>query len=357
MVPRHPIGALGVLIAVVVPACSRDAQLPLVFAGDNYDYRAEARAADDVCAGTFEYLDRAVGSLSNTFELDDRLISFGFAPENLSEFCSGDVIGCAHGGTAYSKEAVHLHEVVHALRRDRLAAAPFEEGAAEAFGDDWGLFGTPAGNTVEVISDWTRGDGPPSDYPRLGHFVSFMKAEYGMAGLLDFLERAAEGASFEQLRAVFADTFGESLAEAATRYEQSYPLCDAPRFRDDAVECGGDSVGLPGDGDGPLTMSIPISCQDSEVVGPRRGEMWRSIALSSKNRAMYNIRVEPIGAGTVRFSECDRSCFAEDEIHFEAGFVSTQRCLEKSTYLLRLSADTDSVVEFDVRFAFVGPCS
>lgn len=341
---------------VALNACRDEPEPPpIVWEGDLVRYRADEEHAGEVCEGTFQYLDAQALHLFGVFRRESRALDFSYLPAGTGPFCREHALGCTVEGHAFTTEAVHVHELVHAVRTDSLAFRALEEGAAEAFGDDWSL-APITGDLLEILETRSRdslllGE----EYPRLGHFVSYLAAEYGAEDAVALLDETSLSGDFGSVELASESVLGESIQSIASRYASDYPECEAPRFRDDAVECSGQPLDLPV-AEGAETMArFEIDCADSDTVGPRLGEVWRNVVLRAPRRARYQVDLtSSSGTATMRLTECGRSCFATDELSFETTGLIGPLCLDATDYLLRISIPEGATDEVSLGVSYVG---
>ncbi len=353
---------MGATVLVLVPLCScAESQPPLppiIWEGQNLRYRTH-EPADAVCAGSFEHLDQRAGYLAELFESTE-IVDYSWTPgDQLQAYCSSS-LGCARGSEAFSALALHEHELFHAVRA-RAAYAGIEEGMATFFGDDFRL-STPNGDIRNILRNAnTVGEIPTSDYPKLGHFTSYIDAEFGTNALVELDHRSASDDSYSQFEVLVEGIVEVPLTEIISGYELDYPSCGTRAFRHDGFECGMPGVELPGLEDDGIDLEFEVSCSQPDTLGPRNGEIWRNVPLTVFEDSVYEISVwpaqEPID-GSVIFDRCGTSCFEhEDAFGLSAGIVANiNPCMRRGTYLLRLTVPEGTVGRFQllaraVRFA------
>lgn len=222
---------------------------------------------------------------------------------------------------------------------------PLEEGLAEAFGDDWDRFHVQ-GNIRELLQDPT-GNGyiPGLGYGLAAHFVSYLRADYGLSTLIELDGRTDYDQSYASAAAAFEQAYGQPLDEVIETYEAEYPLCDQSTLRDKGYDCSLNVIEAPTEIGERVRVTIPLSCDDPAVLGPRLGERWTTRTLDVKVAGRYVISGRPLEAGPfelVEISRCDISCFdyAEDSLSRLTGNqFGGAYCLEASRYLFRFAVE------------------
>ena len=94
---------------------------------------------DEVCAGSWVVQDQYVGMLADLLGVTLKSpLNYAYITETeREEYCfAPDLLGCYYEGKAYSKYAVHLHELAHgvAAAGDIKGPEAFQEGLAEVEG-------------------------------------------------------------------------------------------------------------------------------------------------------------------------------------------------------------------------------
>ncbi|MFV8750742.1 hypothetical protein ACNOYE_09345 [Nannocystaceae bacterium ST9] len=155
-------------------------------------------------------------------------------------WCSEPAAACAREGRVYTQSVPDEHELVHALRRNRLPAV-FEEGLACVFGDI-GWARTPASRErlLEILESSDPVDF--SDYARAGHFVAFLLERDGLGPLTRLGAIANYHDDSSKVRDSFEEVYGISLDQALAEYE-SYPDCVDLAWKDRRIACS--QAGIP----------------------------------------------------------------------------------------------------------------
>lgn len=343
-----------------------DATPPIVWEGEHLRFGTDEDLSS-LCAGTLPFADGFVGFLNERFDREQQVVDYYWTPEGLVEPCEDITLGCSFGSVAYGRIPLIQHELTHAVRGDDDASPPLEEGLAELFGDDW-VPDDPLSSPVSLMFEsYDRGTRLPSSYyPTAGHFSSFLRAQYGEASLLEFVEISEQEDSWEQTMDRFQASFGFPIDDAFDAYEE-YPECDRTMYRANGFECGQSPRMLSTIPYERVDVDVVMSCDEDGVVGPRQNERWTTVVLEVPLDGFYNVEFAKIGGqapGRIRFRECDQSCLVRDEDHpfvFDLAVESqAQRdeafspmgefCIWSGRYLVRLAVDADDEGDFLLQF-------
>ena len=349
---RPPLACVG-LGVVLLSACENTARPPLLWEGEHLRFGTN-QDFDMVAEANLEYADAYTGHLKSVLGAPDSLVvDFYWLPEEdgRAPYCERDVTACTQGRAIYSSLIVDEHELVHGVGSYHGDAfIPVEEGLAEYLGDD-GEWNRPAvqGDAGDVMAQY-GGDAhiPYQYYPRMGHFVSYVVGVYGLDTLMDYARPSDKYESVETTEVHWEDAFGVSLDSTLAEYEQ-YPVCPAHLFRDDAFDCGRDAVAVISEG---MQIEIPIGRQDPDVLGPRYGEIWKTVAVDLSLTGYYSIHASVRGGDTsirVRMSRCDADCSdaSEDPYYEPVLGVFAGWCARSGGHTIRVWAppEADDVLE------------
>jgi hypothetical protein len=330
-----------------------------------------------VCAGTLPYADSVAGYLAEVFGTDGAQFDVYWVPGDIMRYCRDrPVLGCGTDDGVFSEYVLHQHEFVHALRRDDLGYIPLEEGLAEAYGDDWLPSREIVGDEFEMFKS---SDGEqhlaPTAYPLAGFFASFIRARDGADALVDLVHETERGESFTEARSAFDEVLRQPFEEIVVERDSTYPRCDSTFSRDNGHDCAQQAHPGPASPGDEVIIDIPMDCSRDDVLGPRRGERWKTIAIEIPTSGLYLVGADKVGGtgpGTLRFRRCGQSCFDDtttqgfafswlgadatmalepvdaprgfdDPGAFEAGCVAAGR------YTVRASVAEDDVGSFQLR--------
>lgn len=328
---------------------------PIVWEGEHLRYRSD-ESVDAICGGTFQHLDERVAHIAEIFNLPPEVVvDYSWTPgEALGEYCESS-LGCAIDRSAFSKMASDEHELFHATRG--AAAYPgLEEGLAVMYGDNRRLPGEVNGNIEEVLRNSRKfGEIDALNYPRLGHFVSYLRAEFGQDELAALDRRSDISHNYAQLSASIEAEFGVPMEDLLADYTTRYPICQPTQYRYDGFECGSEGLVLPPGDDGKIATTIPISCDDPDTLGPRGGKIWKTVSLHIPEEGQHDISL--FGGGSlparITIDACDVSCFdVETAYHLEVGgLLNSFACFKKGTYRIRIEIDADARGDFEVEIS------
>ncbi|MCH9688639.1 MAG: hypothetical protein K0V04_44820 [Deltaproteobacteria bacterium] len=339
--------------ATICGACMTEPELPPVqWEGQRIRFRSD-EALDSVCAGTLSHLDDRAAHMAEIFGAPRRVVDYVWAPgAALGEYCELPTLGCAVDGRSYSVFALDEHELFHAVTSPP-AHRGLEEGLAVAFGDDRELPGTVEGTDLPaILAEVGRTVQPAAqDYPRLGHFVSYLRSNYGVGGLAELAANSEVADGREQLDASLQLAFGDHLETVLDDYG-AYPVCDSTHFHYDGFDCGRNIIPLPADGAPKLDSTLRVACDEPETLGPRSGEQWTLVTLSVPAEGRYLLSVYPTNgvSANIRLRRCDASCAEVDDwLPPDGGFwMGLNPCLRQGLYSLRLAVPVGTAGEFRI---------
>ena len=353
--PRSPTTPWALTALLAVAACApedspRDIP-PITWSGDFLDY-APQDGAYEPCAGTLPYMDRYVSLVASTMgvPIEEPLV-YVHGSEGEETFCPHeDTLGCAFDDSVYSLVVPQEHELVHGVRgRLGFSHLFFEEGTAEVFGDDapFSLRVTSNGDLLEGIESANGQDGlPTSWYPRAGHFVAFLHDRHGPQVTEALLRRTDAFSSAAEAIAVLEEAAGEGFDEIRQEYE-GLEECDQRHYRYPLYGCD-EPTALRArcDGSEAITIEERIACDDPSTIGPRDGEIWKSIGIEVPEDGEYTFvsyTDESALGDSILVEECSMRC---DSIVSEQpmGFVIPQVpvFLRAGRYSLRLTRPKDA---------------
>jgi hypothetical protein len=361
---------MSVLLAQAAASACADHLPPVVWEGEHVTFASDANVGE-ICGGTLSRLDSITGHLGGVFGLSGTpRIDYYWAPEGVGAYCEGDPWGCTRHTTVFSEHVLHQHELVHAVRdTDRSSYDPFEEGLAEAFGDDWDP-PTVFGGDVRTMwkTDW-NGHLPDAYYPLAGYFVSYLVAEYGIDATMVFDRASSYRDSSRETNDRFESSFGESIDQAIAGVDEEYPRCEQTRYRDNSFECMQPAITAVGD----LELSVAMGCEQGDVLGPRRGERWKTVVIEIPETGVYDYGFAKIGGtepGRLKVRRCGQSCFDVEGAQWDGfslfddeaapddeqlGDISLSACFAAGRYVARFAVDEDDAGDFLLRLDFGHP--
>jgi hypothetical protein len=364
--PRGRLASLATgLVLAVASGCNDEPPLPpIVWEGEHLRFGTDA---DDstICAGTLPYLDGVVGHLGEVFGRPDVRVSYYWLPDGTEVYCPDAPEGCVNDRGTFSRHTIHQHELVHAVRWPGGLYHPFEEGLAEAFGDDWNRF--PVQGDIRDLLEDPVGNHylPGAGYGLAAHFVSYLNADYGLETLIEFDASTDYEQSYASASAAFERVYDEPLDDVVDEYESEYPRCDQPTLRHKEYDCSRNVVEVSGMLGERVERNVSLSCDDQAVLGPRLGKRWTTMTLDIEVRGRYFINGRPSQEDRtfdfVEISRCDLSCFdyGDDELSRVTGnYLGGGHCVDPGKYLFRFSVDesVDNDYVFNIERADYPPC-
>ena len=358
------LGLLSGLLLAVVGGCADAPPLPpIVWEGEHLRFGTDADETV-LCAGTLLYLDGVAGYLGETFGRPEAGVDYYWLPEGTDGYCPDDAEGCANDRGTFSRYPIHRHELVHAVRWPSRMQLPFEEGLAEAYGDDWNRFPVE-GDIGDLLRD-PAGNGyiPGQGYGLAAHFVSYLQADHGFDALLELDAATDYEQSYSDAAAAFERVYDQPLEAVIEQYEAEYPRCSTLTFRDKGFDCNRNVIEAPTEIDQEVRTTISLSCDDPAVLGPRGGQRWTTRALEVTVAGRYYVTGRPLDEQQpiefVAIRKCDASCIdAWDSLSSLTGSqFGSGHCLEPARYLFRFAVaeDLDNDSELAVARVDYPPC-
>jgi hypothetical protein len=326
---------------------------PITWVGEHLEY-APQDGAPEPCAGTLEYMDRFVARVAEEMGVELGQPMVFVHGEDAAAVCENPgVYGCAFEGGVHARGVPMEHELVHGVQRQHGGSMRFfEEGTAEAFGDD-----TPMPNRARASGDVVEGMLAGSNrtlsmewYPRAGHFAAFLHEHYGpevttalllrtdwdsTAGMAVTVLEQSTGLAFEEILA------GYSAEPTCSQTQYRYPLVPCEQSADLRPRCNG-TVEL-----GP----VRVACDDPSTLGPRdRDGMFRYVTLEVEQDGLYEVTVSDERQRFVPFSlkECALGCDSILAGHAHADDV-VPTFLRAGRYVLRVGRYPEFPFEAVVR--------
>jgi len=345
---RHVLAAVAA--CVLLAGCQETERPPLLWEGEHLRFGTN-EDFDEIADANLDHADAYTGHLKRLLGAPDSLVvDFYWLPEDggRAPYCNDrDVTACTQGRAVFSALVVDEHELVHAVGSHHgNAFIPIEEGLAEFLGDD-GEWNRPAvqGDAGEVMARYGgRARIPYEYYPRMGHFVSYVVSVHGLDALMDYARPSEKYESYQTTRARWEDAFGVPLDAVLDAYGE-YPICPAHSFRDDAFDCGSDLDAVISEG---TVLEIPIGGGDAETLGPRYGEIWKTIAVDLAIPGYYSIHPtirDGHDSVRLRIAQCETDCGDASEVpYYEPQLgVFAGWCTRSGRHTIRVWAPPDVV--------------
>ncbi|MCA9706254.1 MAG: hypothetical protein KDK70_10435, partial [Myxococcales bacterium] len=339
------------LVALALGAgCKATPRPPLQWEGEHLRFGTD-EPFESIAEANLEYADDYTGYLKQLLGAPESLVvDFYWLPgEGEREpFCVRDILACTHGVAVYSMLVVDEHELVHAVGsyHDN-AFIPIEEGLAEYLGDD-AERARPSlsGDPVQVMSEYAGAEGIPYPaYPLMGHWVSHVVAAHGLDALMAYARPSDKYESYATTAERWQRALGQSLEATLDEYE-NYPHCPAHLFRSDGFDCSREDALAITEG---TVLEIPIGLDDPDTLGPRYGEIWRTIAVDLPITGTYQLHPSLRSGGShedvrIRISRCDTDCSdASDDPYIEPWVGIVQNwCARAGRHTVRISTDPET---------------
>jgi hypothetical protein len=321
-----------------------------------------------VCEGSIDFTESFIGEIAGQLPeglaLSEPVTVQYVTGETLDQEdpCGIPGLKCASRGHAYTTDAVDLHELVHAVRELAYAGhvpgpAVLEEGLAVLFSSDAQVF--PAGHLDLGELDHIGLDDPLSgpDYPRAGHFVSYLATVLGMLPLVEFVG-AAEGLEVvDDYASIYAASTQRDWNADLAAYSD-YPACELYELAHRPVECGDDTGAVVLE-EGTAHTLVDLSdfgCGHEQGIGPVLGRVWAYAVVDVPDVAdttwFLDLVVDlPDDSGfEVQVVSCEGGCASGF-----TGFRSSERDLFEAIEfspgrsIVRFSQDVGAVSDIEIR--------
>lgn len=344
------------LAAAGAASCAPEGQPeipPITWVGQHLEY-APQDGAPEPCGGTLEYMDRFVALVAEEMGVEVREAVVFVHGEDAAAVCDNPgTDGCAFEGGVYARNVPLEHELVHGVQRQYGGVMRFfEEGTAEAFGDDMrGSTRAPAsGDVVEGMIAGSNRKLPLEWYPRAGHFAAFLHEHHGPEVTTALLLRTDWDSTAGMAVTVLEQSTGLAFAEILAAYSAE-PTCRQRQYGQPLVPCE-QPADLRLQCDGTVELGpVRVACDDPSTLGPREYDgMFRYFTLEVQREAPYTITTYDERGGFVPFSlkECTLGCDSLLTGHVHAEDV-VPAFLRVGRYVLKVSRSPELAVDVVVR--------
>lgn len=265
---------------------------PITWVGEHLEY-APQEGADEPCAGTLPYMDRYLELAAEAMgvELDERVV-FVQGSDEAETLCDNEqAYGCSFAQGVYARASPQEHELVHGVRWATHGPSHsfFEEGAAEAFGDDMHAPSRAEahGDSIEGINSGENRKIPIEWYPRAGHFAAFLHDQYGPEVTTALLQQTNRHSSTARTIEAIVETTGVPWKEVREVYERE-PTCSQSQYRYPLAACA-QPVALRARCDETVELVQMVDCDDPATLGPRGGALWTYLLLEVEQAGEYEV--------------------------------------------------------------------
>ncbi|VAX40316.1 hypothetical protein MNBD_PLANCTO03-1551 [hydrothermal vent metagenome] len=347
-------GLIAVVGLILLGCEDRPPLPPVVFEGEHIRYRT-FEPEDEVCAGSFFMQDAKAGYLKDVFGTETN-VDFSWVPDDrYFDYCPAPS-GCAIESEVFALRPFNEHELAHGVRES--AFPPLEEGLAVYFGGGSARDVAPMG-TLEAL---LQPDVDVDDYGRLGRFVSYLVAEFGVFEVVALADDVPRGARPEEFEAAVDSRFGAPLAALVADFEDGYPECQPISYRHDQPFCDLTPIltlPVPGVDAPTVEQEFSLRCDDEGTLGTRSADRSRYETFAVQDRGLYNLTImaTPASSGSlVVLEQCGTSCFDEVFSSVQEFYDHESVCLDEGTYLMRIKRDDGSAGGFNFSATPVGLC-
>jgi hypothetical protein len=344
---------------VAAGACAPEPEIPpITWVGEHLEY-APQDGAPEPCAGTLEYMDRFVARVAEEMGVELRgPVLFVHDPEVGP--CREGTDGCFDDGVVYSRDVPHEHELVHGVRGQYGGSMRFfEEGAAEAFGDDM-----PAQVRDPASGDLARGLVAGSDrrlpvewYPEAGRFTAFLHEHYGPEVTTAMLRKTDQDSTGGMAVTVLEQTTGLTFDQLLVDYSTE-PKCAQSQYRYPMVACE-QQVDLRARCDETVELwPVRVDCEDPSTLGPRAEGMFRYLVMEVEQDGHYELSaVDPTDFPSLplELKECALGCdsILHQQLNLSEAY-GTPVWLKTGRYTIKLPMHQDYPTDLVVRVDGLG---
>lgn len=300
---------------LVTSGCAEESPIfgTLRYEGDNLDvWASEGMVA---CGGSYAYMDgwldgwrerlgdyaRPQHHVFNWLGDDDFDASPCNTPDN----------GCARwrDNVAYSRLMPLEHELVHTELDTHEAASLFTEGIAELFGARKDVTSLSSAFSFDELVARQR-QVPGDSYETAGRFSRYLVETYGMDAYIGALNASPREGGATGISSALARHTGDTLEDIRKDFE-SYPVCQLAEWRYFDYECLA-MPATPWVDDGRWEVELDLSCEASDVIGPRDDRIWTMRAIEIETEGRYLLSGGIAGVQTY-LAPCDTTCFRDDD--------------------------------------------
>jgi hypothetical protein len=348
------VNRLGVSALLVAAGCvAEPVYPPIEWHGEHVDF-GRTRTDEQVCAGTFAYLDAFAGITKSRVGTASRVQYFWVEASDLDDYCAGgteDKTGCAKpDGTVFAEDLVDEHEVVHGTRAELDFAHRFvEEGLATA----WGFFPALAFSvpdrtaTIDVMQSADTGMSG-TDYLLAADFIGFILGTEGYQPLDKVTRKTDYASSYAQLEAELEASVGVPVGDLTLAFAGE-PGCAPREFTESVVGCA--EAPLECDVDG-FELEVSVGCGVEDVVGPTEERIFTQRTFSVPSDGEYLFRLQGPEDNDERnevfVRKCESGCSSVHTIWADADLPADvwQLELEAGTYVVTFVRDAASPADY-----------
>lgn len=343
------------LICVALFGCQEPDLPEVVWRGEIIDFAATS--LDGVCGESLAWSDARAAALQAVFAPATReRIDYFWIPDIWEDhaWCSAGNGACTINERILTPSVPDEHEMVHAIRRERLPAV-FEEGLASMFGDiGWARYPASRERLLEILDSSDPVDF--ADYARAGHFVSFLIERDGLDALAELASMSSYDDSIARVRESFEQVYGVSLAQVLDEYA-NYPECVDLAWKDRRIACSGEATDLLEPALGADAQFVQeLECGQAHVLGPSGDLMFTETLLDIEpglqNFPLHLSLIGDIdGEVSAALVSCDGGCGDATAIWLYPSSFE-QPILPPGRYLLRLFRRVDDPGELGISLTF-----
>ena len=312
----------------------------------------------ELCGGSVPYMESFLDDVEARYGLaPEERIAYHLTPDP-SAFCMRDVAACALDSFIYAKDAPSTHELAHAIR-SHVASSPIEEGFAEMLGTGLGpLGGGERRNGDSVAAVQFEGDTLGGDlYGSAARFMQAVEQDFGVALVLELLERTGPSTSFDEFSVLFAELAQTDIIAYAEALDAT--VCSGAGNSWVLPACSSAAAHQLGEsGETPLVWIADSNCTSPDAIGEWLGGYWieRVVEIPEVEFNFGYLRIEQtetvdeaVEITADRCGSCDEWQHNPWEFDY---FTESEQVAEPGRWVIRLYAplDVDIQGELVVRY-------
>lgn len=290
----------------------------------------ETDFADDVCAGTFPWLEQRLRWLETATGVPASTTPILFHWKKYGDFDFCETGFCVDGTEIHGSLLLLSHELVHAHLGQLGHARPWlSEGLADLLADQrW------SNDYPQTPSEMMAIDRPIDvDYTSAAQFVDYLRSRFGMPAVIDLYARS-DGMSADEMRREFERVFAVDFATVEAEYLAQF----VPEVVG-SLDCARDHLEPEA---GRWSRDLAPRCADDGVMGP-----YHYFSPSEPVRLRYHLSFSVPVAGTYRLELRSTAkltvnlaaCDVDDFHSWWAPAVDEPVELMPSSYRLEIIAD------------------
>lgn len=306
------------------------------------------------CGGNVDYLDRVLVFLEHrTGVAAPAQLRFSWVlgqKDDIPEaFRPADASDWVVGGHAFSREPVHVHEMVHLVAPGTIPF--FREGLAFAYGilapnglgPRW--VDTSSLDPREIMTNLVLSN---DEYLTAGLFVSFLLHRYGPNKFRELYSRLPNPPTLFAIRTAFRNVLGVELDDEVAAFRSKQAPCGADVFALQIDDCSAPLHAPQGKG---WSFSGALDCSSPDVMGGLGPKFdftsYRQFTLLIPTAGDYELFASGDEDISVRLGPCFGCVWDDPNLWLMPGERRTTR-LQPGLYFLRISGESGEIPAYSI---------